>query len=78
MTVVQDELHSLAANTRSVVLQTATEEQKQAYNTGAANDTLTDQMKNQFAQRANEEYVTKLGMTSAVVKPLIEETAAAF
>jgi hypothetical protein len=69
ITTIQQELHTLAAKTRSDVLNTPVKLQK--YNQGDTE--LEHEVQDQFNERANTIYVENLSIGKNVMKPLIDD-----
>lgn len=68
VTVIQKELQTLAAKTRSDVLNTPDKLTK--YN--QSNQQIESEVRNAFQQKAKDIYITQLNIEPAIVKPLID------
>lgn len=77
MSVVSEELGTLAAKVREDVLRKCGPVDRHRYESGQAPD-LESKMKETFRENANMTYVSELGMDSVIVEPLIESFIEAF
>jgi hypothetical protein len=74
---VKDEIATLAAKVREDVLAARPEPDRRAYEAGSHIE-IEEAMKAELGRRARQTYCKDLGMSEAVVAPLIEQYAAAF
>lgn len=77
MWAVQEELGTLAAKVRTEVLEKANETDQRAYVLGTSIE-LEDAMKSRFRDEARAQYCEKLGMSEAIIDPLISSISDGF
>lgn len=75
---VKDELATLAAKVRDDVLGGLDASAAAAYERGEPNSAAEERMKSEFRRRASETYVRELGMSAAVLEPMVAAMEAAF
>lgn len=71
MVAIKEELAALANKVRSDVLLECAPEERQAYEAGEE-EALTNEMRRRFRDRADETYVRGLGLSAAVLAPLVK------
>lgn len=74
---LDEEILQLASKVRDDVLNAATEENREAYNSGTATD-LEDEMKRQLRSKANEIYIKDLGVNMKILEPILSNAEQAF
>jgi hypothetical protein len=75
MEAVRDEMRTLAATTRDVVLDRASQNEVAKYNNGDITH-LDDDIQKEFEDNVNKIYIDELGMSKSVLQPFINETLA--